>query len=138
MEQNPPIIAASMTVGGLAQRIAKHDPEVARHEAMLIVDAAGKLTGIITRGDILRSLDQDSSGEMMVPEAGSNRPIVTYPDELVSEAAAKMLRHNVGRLPVVEREDENKVVGYLGRAGILTARMRRFQDEHVREAGWLA
>jgi len=29
------------------------------------------------------------------------------------------------------------VVGYLGRAAILAARLRRFQDEHVLEPGWL-
>ena len=63
--------------------------------------------------------------------------MVTYPDELVSEAAAKLLRYDVGRLPVVERGDERKVVGYLGRAAILAARLLRFHDEHVRERGWL-
>ena len=26
--------------------------------------------------------------------------------------------------------------GYFGRAGILAARLRRFEDEHVREPGW--
>ena len=137
MEQNPPIIPANTSVGVLAERIAKHDPEVARHEAMLMVDHEGKLAGIITRGDILRALDHDSAGEMLVPEAGSTRPIVTYPDELVSEAAAKMLHNNIGRLPVVDRLDDRRIVGYLGRAGIMAARLRRFQDEHVREKGWL-
>ncbi len=58
------------------------------------------------------------------------------PDELVSEAAAKMLRQDVGRLPVVDRRDERKAVGYLGRAAILAARARRLHDEHVREEGW--
>jgi len=29
-----------------------------------------------------------------------------------------------------------KVVGYLNRAAILAARMRRLQDEHLREPGW--
>jgi len=27
-------------------------------------------------------------------------------------------------------------VGYLGRSGILAARLRQFRDEHVRESGW--
>jgi CIC family chloride channel protein len=137
MEQHPPTISAGTRVGGLAERIAKHDPEVARHEAMLIVDADGKLAGIITRGDILRALDQNPAGEMLVAQAGNTRSIVTYPDELVSEAAGKMLRYNIGRLPVVDRSDERKIVGYIGRSGIMSARLRRFEDEHVREQGWL-
>ena len=137
MEQELPAISAGTTVGVLAARIAQHDPAVARHEALLILDDAGKLSGIITRGDLLRAFDKDSSGAMTVQEAGSTRLVVTHPDELVSEAAAKMLRNDIGRLPVVDRADHRKVVGYLGRGGVMAARLRRFQDEHVREPGWI-
>jgi chloride channel protein, CIC family len=137
MEREAPVIASDTKVGALAERIARHDPAVARHEALLIRDDAGKLAGIITRGDIVRALDKDPSGAMSVQEAGKTHLVVTYPDELVSEAAAKLLRFDVGRLPVVDRGDERKVVGYLGRASILAARLRRYQDEYVREEGWL-
>jgi chloride channel protein, CIC family len=136
MEQNLPVIPAGTKVGVVAERIARHDPALARHEALLILDDASKLAGIITRGDILRALDKQPSGDATVQDAGSTHLVVTYPDELVSEAAAKLLRFDIGRLPVVDRSDERKVVEYLGRAGILAARMRRFQDEHVREPGW--
>jgi CBS domain-containing protein len=136
MEKDAPVIRGGTKVGEVAERIARHDPAVARHEALLIVDEAGKLTGIVTRGDILRALDRDSSGAVTVEEAGSTNLVVTYPDELVSDAAAKMLHLDVGRLPVVDRSDERKVVGYLGRAAILAARTRRLRDEHVREPGW--
>ncbi len=136
MEQELPAISAGTTVGALAERIARHDPAVARHEALLILDDTGRLAGIITRGDLLRAFDKDSSGAMTVQEAGSTRLVVTYPDELVSEAAAKMLRNDIGRLPVVDRADHRKVVGYLGRSGVMAARLRRFHDEHVREPGW--
>jgi CBS domain-containing protein len=137
MEKDPPVIPASMKIGELAERIANHDPAVARYEALLILDDAGKLTGIVTRGDILRALDKDPSGAMTALEAGCKNLVVTYPDELVSEAALKLLNHNIGRMPVVDRADERKVVGYLNRSTILAARMLRFQDEHVREPGWI-
>lgn len=137
MEKDPPVIRANTKVGELAERIARHDPAVARHEALLILDDKDRLGGIITRGDVLRALEKDSSGAASVQEAGSSHLVVTYPDELVSEAAAKLLRFDIGRLPVVDRGDERKVVGYVGRASILAARLLRFQDEHVRERGWL-
>src|SRR3954469_12584969 len=137
MEKDPPVIAAGTKVGEVAEGIARHDPAVARYEAMLIVDSAGKLKGIVTRGDILRALDKDSSGAMSVEEAGSTKLVVTYPDELISEAAAKMLQFDVGRLPVVDHGDERRVLGYLNRAAIMAARMRRLRDEHMREQGWL-
>ena len=137
MEKDPPVIAADTKVGELAARIAQHDPAVVRRQALLILDKTDKLVGIITRGDVLRALDKDPSGAMTVQEAGRTHLVVTYPDELVSEAAAKLLRFDIGRLPVVDRTDERKVVGYLGRAAILAARLRRFNDEHVRERGWI-
>jgi len=137
MDKAPPFIAADTKVGEVAERIARHDPAVVRRQALLIMDHAEKLVGIITRGDVLRALDKDSSGALTVQEAGKTHLVVTYPDELVSEAAAKMLRFDIGRLPVVDRADERRAVGYLGRSAILAARLLRFQDEHVREAGWI-
>ena len=137
MEKNAPVILAGTKVGQVAERIARHDPEVARHEAMLIVDSEGKLKGVVTRGDILRALDKDSSGALTVEEAGSTKMVVTYPDELISEAVAKMLQFQVGRLPVVDHADDRKIVGYLNRAAIMAARMRRMRDEHMRDQGWL-
>ena len=135
MDRDLPIIAADTPVANVAERIARHDPAVARHEALLILDEAGKLAGIITRGDILRALNS-APGTMTVQQAGSTDLVVTYPDELISEAAAKLLRFDIGRLPVVDRSDERTVVGYLGRSSILAARLRRFHDEHVFEPGW--
>jgi chloride channel protein, CIC family len=137
MEKDAPVIPEGTKVGEVAERIARHDPAVARYEAMLIVDSAGKLKGIVTRGDILRALDKDSSGGMTVEQAGSTKLVVTYPDELVSEAAAKLLQFEIGRLPVVDPNDERKILGYFNRAAILAARLRRLRDEHLREQGWL-
>ncbi len=135
MEKQPPVIVAGTKVGEVAERIARHDPTVARYDALLILDD-GRLVGIVTRGDILRALDKDATGMITVEQAGSTKLVVTYPDELVSEATAKMLHRDVGRLPVVERGDERKPVGYLGRAAIMTARTKRLRDEHLREEGW--
>lgn len=138
MEKDAPVIPAGTRVGDVADGIARHDPAVARYEAMLITDKEGKLAGIVTRGDILKALDLDKTGAITVEQAGKTNLVVTYPDELVSEAAAKLLRFEVGRLPVVDRADEHKIVGYLNRAAILAARQRSLRDEHFREPGWLA
>ena len=70
-------------------------------------------------------------------DAGSRNVVVTYPDETLHDASAKMLRNNIGRVPVVDRKDSRRVVGYLGRPGIMAARLRRLHEEHVREQGWI-
>jgi CIC family chloride channel protein len=41
-------------------------------------------------------------------------------------------------LPVVERDDQKRIVGYLGRADILAARLRAHEEEEVREKGPLS
>jgi CBS domain-containing protein len=77
MEKDAPFISVNTKVGELAERIARHDPAVVRRQALLILDDAGKLVGIITRGDVLRALDKDSSGGMTVQEAGKTHLVVT-------------------------------------------------------------
>jgi H+/Cl- antiporter ClcA len=137
MEQDVPTLPAAMKVSELSDLIARRDPAVCRHQGMLILDSEGKVAGVITRGDVMRALDADPSGALTVLEAGSRDVVVTYPDEMLHDASAKMLRNNIGRLPVVDREDPRKVVGYLGRPGIMSARLRRLDEEHVRERGWI-
>lgn len=137
MDRDAPTLPAEMQVRELAERIARRDPEVCRHQGLLVLDSTGKLAGILTRGDVMRALDQDPSGALSLLDAGTSELIVTYPDESLHEASAKMLRNNIGRLPVVDRADSGRVVGYLGRPGIMTARLRRLDEEHVREPGWI-
>jgi CBS domain-containing protein len=84
---------------------------------------------------LLQALRKDQSGNATVLEAGTSNPLVTYPDEPLHAAITKMLKANVGRLPVVESENPQRVVGYLGRAAILSARMRVHEEEHVRQKG---
>jgi H+/Cl- antiporter ClcA len=136
MDRDLPVIPNDISVGELAERIAKRDPSVTKHQGLFIVDAKGDLEAIITRSDILRALENDKNGETSVLNAGTRDVLVTYPDEPLHDAAAKMLRRNIGRLPVVERTHLTRVVGYLGRQEIMAARLRRLDDEHVRELGW--
>lgn len=137
MDQDMPKLPTDMKVSELSNLIARRDPEVSRHQGMFVLDADGKLAGVITRGDVMRALDADPSGASTVLDAGTRDVVVTYPDESLHDAAAKMLRNDIGRLPVVDRNDPRKVVGYLGRPGIMTARLRRLDEEHVREPGWI-
>lgn len=138
MDKDAPVVPAEVTVSDLSDRIARNDPAVSRHQGLFIVDREGKLAGVVTRGDVLRALANDPSGSLSVLEAGSRKVVVTYPDEVLHDASAKMLRHNVGRLAVVDRQDNRRIVGYIGRPGVMAARLRRLDEEGVRERGWIA
>ena len=135
IDRNIPTVPATMKVGELSDLIAQHDPHLTRRQGIPILDEDGMLAGIITRGDVLRTLEQGVNGDMTVLDAGSRNLIVTYPDEMLQEAVTKMLRHDVGQLPVVERRAPHQLVGYLGRAGVMTARLRLHEEEFVREQG---
>ena len=130
-------VPANMTVAELSDRIGRRDPSVTRHQGVFVMDGDGKLAGIVTRSDLMRALEKDSTGRMTILDASSRDLVVTYPDEVLYDAAARMLRANVGRMPVVNRDDPRTPVGYLGRSSIMSARLRRLEDEYVRDPGWV-
>ena len=110
--------------------------DLSHRQGTLIVDDDTNRAGIITRGDLVRALERFPDGCTVV-EAGSQNLIVCYPDEILHDAVTRMVRHDIGRLPVVRRDNPRQVVGYLGRASVMTARLRRHEEEHHREPGWL-
>ena len=137
MDREPPTVPMTMKVTELSDRLAKRDRKLSRRQGTFIVDESGLLRGIITRGDVLRAIEQFENPNLSVLDAGSRNLIVTYPDEILYEAIEKMVRNDIGRLPVVRRENPQEVLGYLGRAAVMTARLHRMKEEHEREPGWL-
>ncbi len=135
MDPAPVTVPAEMAVGALVSRLGRHDPSLWRHQAWPIVDSSGRLVGIITRGDLLAAAEQDEAEEKSVLEAGTASPVVAYPDELLADAIARMVRRQIGRLPVVSRDAPHRLVGYLGRTDIIEAWQRHLEEEHVREQG---
>jgi chloride channel protein, CIC family len=137
MERDAPTLPANQKLDVILRGLAAHDQVLGRRYAWPLLDSDGRLAGIVTRGDLVRMIERDESGEMTLLEAGSNKPIVTYPDELLEQAVDKMVRHDIGRLPVVQRSDPKQLVGYLGRTGIAAGWRQIFEEERVREEGWL-
>jgi CBS domain-containing protein len=137
MARDVAIAAPGDTVRELADRFAAGDLKMSRHQALPIVDSSGRLQGIVTQGDLLRALEFDPSGRMNVRDAGAQSLIVAYPDERVFDAVTKMLNNNIGRLPVVDRDDPGKMVGYINRANVMGSWRGHMREESVREHGWL-
>jgi H+/Cl- antiporter ClcA/CBS domain-containing protein len=133
MDKDVPTIPATMKIAELSDRLAAGDTALNRRQGILFVDDQGRLAGIITRGDIVRALRKDDAQEVTVAEAGATEMVVTYPDEPLHSALTKMLQEDIGRLPVVDPAKPTRIVGYLGRAAILSARQRFHEEEHLRE-----
>jgi CIC family chloride channel protein len=135
MDHDPVTILETMTVGELSARIAAGDPALTGRQGVPIVDAHGELVGIITRSDIMRAMEGEPGREASVLDAGTRDLVVAYPDELLRDAVARMLGRDIGRLPIVDRQDPRRLLGYLGRAGIMRARVHLYEEENLRERG---
>ncbi len=137
MAQDVAAVAPGESIRAVADRLAAGDPRLVRHHAMPIVDAAGQLLGIVTQSDILRMLEENPDGRMSVLDAGTRALITAHPDESAFDALSKMLLNNIGQLPVVDRADPRRMMGYINRSGIMACWGSHLHDESVREHGWL-
>ncbi len=137
MSANLQTVPATATVAELFMRIRQHDPAVTRRRSSLVVTPEGELAGIITRGDLVKAIEEGCESATVL-EIATTKVAVAYPDETVHAALAKMMHHGVGRLPVVERSNPRRIVGYLGREEILNARASSAGDESLREPGWVS
>jgi CBS domain-containing protein len=103
-----------------------------RHQGFPVVDGAGRLVGVVTRRELL----EGEAGEgRRVRELIRKPPAVVFEDSTLREAADHMVREDVGRLPVVRREEPWKVVGILTRSDLLSAHRRRLDEAHQAEQG---
>ncbi len=131
MDRVVPTVPATLKLSDLIDQITRGDTLLSRRQGTLIVDEKDRLVGIITRGDIVRALRRNETSALTVAEAGSKELVVVHPDQTLHTAFTKMLANNIGRLPVVDRDDPTRVVGYLGRAAILSARIRLHEEEDI-------
>jgi CIC family chloride channel protein len=83
----------------------------------------GELIGMITFEDAER-VPIEVRSETTVADVMTRDLVVTYPDENLEEALIKLIQRDVGRLPVVERGNERKLVGLITRSDIMKAHAR--------------
>jgi chloride channel protein, CIC family len=95
------------------------------HQGFPVIDTSGQLAGVVTRRDLL---DPGQPGLRRVGDLVRRPAAVAYEDSTLREAADHMVREDVGRLPVVSREDPRKVVGMLTRSDLLSAHKRRLEE----------
>src|SRR6266550_1434040 len=138
MEKDVPTVPASLPVEGLFHRLADEDPVMAKRQEWAVVDDAERLVGLVTRGDLVRALEREESEGATILDLGSRRLVVTHADELLEEATAKMIANDIGRLPVVDRADPTRLVGLLGRAGVMAVWLHATREEQTRDSGWLS
>ena len=132
MDGNPAVIYSNERLSDLADKISGNGFKQNLHKALPVIDENGKLVGIVSRDELTKAFERDQF-DKTVMEIATTDLAVAYPDETLFDAVSRMLKQDVGRLLVVEKENPSKLVGYLGRAHILSSRLKQIEDESVYE-----
>ncbi len=93
-----------------------------RHHGFPVVSADGILIGIFTFRDLDKAVAENvENNKRPVGEFCTREMLVTYPDESIGTALRRMSHKDVGRLPVVDRDDPTHLLGLLRRSDLVRA-----------------
>lgn len=112
-------LVATLTVGEAFNRMMD-----VGHTGYPVVDADGRLAGIITRRDLSRHM-QAGKGPQPLSDIVSGLCITAFPEEMLYRARDRIYQQDIGRLIVVDPADRKKVVGILTRSDLLRAEAQR-------------
>ncbi len=88
--------------------------------ALPVVDENGRLAGMMSLGDVENAIERSPDNlNRPVQYFCSHSLTVTYPDEPLDDAMALMARDEIGQLPVLVRNDDRSMTGWLDRAAII-------------------
>ncbi len=157
------IVAIPDTFARMDLEQVLHNPEslVDHHQRLYpIVDDEEHLTGVATLKDLKQYLHEgDASSPVVIAAAQQGngtyhsdsasrvseetqkmplhyirtQPVVAYPDEPLRAVINRMAETGYTRLPVVERNNSQKLAGMISLHDLLIARGRSLEEEHRRE-----
>jgi CIC family chloride channel protein len=76
------------------------------------------------------------SVDLKVKDIATSPPIVAYPDQSIRKALLQLGARDVGRIPVVDREDRTKLLGILRRHDIINAYRKKLEESSRRDRGY--
>jgi arabinose-5-phosphate isomerase len=114
-----PIAAESDTISELLEKTS----DLKRHGAVMVVDGRGKLSGIITDGDIRRLMTKEGAGgfKKKVGDVMTKNCKRVRVDALAAEATAIFHKYRIDELPVVDSKD--RPVGLIDVQDIVTIKV---------------
>ncbi|MGZ4494108.1 MAG: chloride channel protein [Nocardioides sp.] len=100
-----------------------------------VVDENGAMQGVVTRRALLRAVEGEDglTGATPVRDLARAPVAVTHGDQPLRHVAELMARHDVGRVPVVDRDDPTRVLGVVTMAQLLEGRARDQREARDRE-----
>ncbi|MDM7998919.1 MAG: chloride channel protein [Dehalococcoidia bacterium] len=115
MTRDFPTVPPTMTLPELMERFHESG-----HHGFPVVDKWGDLCGVVTLEDVERA--PPSQGALLTAmDVATRTPVVAYPDQPVKTALAQLGGRDVGRIPVVDRNNPKKLLGVLRRHDVVAA-----------------
>ncbi len=100
-----------------------------------VVNKEGKLTGIFSASDIRHVLFNPEIEDLVViKDIAVTNVVVTYPEETLNEALAKITSKNIDALPVLSSPEEGKILGLLRRKSIISfynRKVEQLKEKHL-------
>lgn len=94
-----------------------------------VIEANRRLMGVITRKDLSSHL-----GELTrMSDLARLNPIMAFADETLSTVVYRMAETGYTRMPVVDSNEEHRIVGMISLDDLLHARARNLSEERTRE-----
>lgn len=94
------------------------------HQGFPVLDGDDQLLGVLTRRSLL---DPRFVDDLPIRELICRPPVLVYADNTARDAVDQMVRHDIGRLPVVDRESR-RLVGIITRSDLLAAHSQRLKQ----------
>jgi arabinose-5-phosphate isomerase len=124
--ENLPVASERLTVGQVLHEVSQIKR---RSGAVILVNEAGKVSGIFTDGDLRRLVTDDDGTGLKKPIADvmKRNPKRIRADELASDAMAVMRQYRIDELPVVDEDD--KPVGLIDVQDLVVLKMLDVEPE---------
>ena len=125
-------LPADMPIGDVVTFFTAGDAAT-RHKSYPVVDADGRLAGIVSRSDVLRwTVEGWPAGQVLRDVISEQELTVGYDDDLVGRLADRMAAADASRVPILRRGDR-AVVGLVARRDLLRVRAQGLRHETERE-----
>jgi CIC family chloride channel protein len=115
MQETPFTLHANDTLARASEMLI-----LTRHHGVPVLNDSGDLAGIFTLQDLDKN-QPDTWANRTLGETCTHDLYVTYPDETIGAALRRMGARDIGRLPVVARNNPDHLVGLLRRSELVRA-----------------
>lgn len=117
-------VKSTDTLGEVRRWMHSGEP-ASQYQGYPVVDAQGKVTGVVTRRQLL---EPDRPGTTAIDELSGHPAILVQEHHSLREAADHMVEHAIGRLVVVADTAPHAMIGILTRSDLLAAHARRLKE----------